>query len=96
MRKKLWSCDYEGCEEIAQWYREYKGELLKLCTKHEAYFARGHWSKSLDLSELNEDDLRYLEEKDGVLEKKGFFEVLLTRLEDGTYRVRVRDRESGE
>jgi len=64
MKRKLRKCDHKGCEEIAEWYREYKGELLKLCTKHEAYFARGHWGKSLDPSELDEDDLRYLEEKD--------------------------------
>jgi hypothetical protein len=27
--------DYEGCDDCAQWYREFKGELLKLCIKHE-------------------------------------------------------------
>ncbi len=38
MRKRIrkiweWKCDFKDCEEIAQWYRKRKGELLKLCTK---------------------------------------------------------------
>lgn len=64
-KTKILKCDFKECNEIAQWYREWKGEL-KLCTKHEVYFARQHCGRSLDPSELDEDDLRYLEEKDEV------------------------------
>jgi len=96
MKSSVWKCDFKGCEEIAQWYRWWKGDLFKLCSKHEAYFARQHWGKHLDISELDEDDIRYLEEKDEGLEEKGFFEVLLTKLGDGTFRVKVIDRETDE
>lgn len=63
-KRKIWKCDFKGCEEIAQWYREWKGELLKLCTKHEAYLARTHWGRHIEPSELDKNDVRYLEEKD--------------------------------
>lgn len=63
-KRKLLKCDFEGCNDLAQWYREFKGNLVKLCTKHEAHFSRKRWGRHVDLSELDEDDLRYLEEKD--------------------------------
>ena len=53
---------------MAQWYRVWKGELLKLCTKHEAYMARRHLGKALDSSELDGEDWAYLEEKDEPIE----------------------------
>ena len=62
--RKILRCDFKGCNEIAQWYREWKGDLLKLCTTHEVYFAKNHWGRNIELSKLDEDDLRYLEEKD--------------------------------
>ncbi len=98
MKKKIWTCDFEGCDEIAQWYRKQKGELLRLCTKHEAYLARKHWGKRLDTSELGEDDMRYLEEKEfkKESEKKRPFEVILFPLEDGTTKVKIRNRQTGE
>ena len=98
MKRKLWKCDFKGCEEIAQWYRKRKGELLKLCTKHEVYLASQHYGRSLDLSELDEDDIRYLERKEykKELEKKEPFDVGLFSLEDGTRKVRIRDRQTDE
>ena len=99
-KRKIWTCDFKECEEIAQWYRKRKRELLKLCTKHEAYLARQHYGGSLDLSELNEDDIRYLEGKERRKEfaKRHPFDVRLYSLEDGTtgFRIRVRDRETDE
>jgi hypothetical protein len=32
--------NYEGCDDCAQWYREFKGELLTLCSKHEGARAK--------------------------------------------------------
>jgi len=63
-KRNVWKCDFKGCEEIAQWYRKWKGDLFKLCTKHEAYLARKRYGRPLDPSELDEDDFRYLEEKE--------------------------------
>lgn len=63
-RKKSLKCDFEGCQEMVQWFRKYKGELLKLCTKHEAYMARAHQGRSLESEDLNPSDWQYLEEKD--------------------------------
>ena len=96
--KKLWTCDYKGCEEIAQWYRKWKGELLTLCTTHEGYFGRKHWGKHLDVTKLDEDDIRYLERKElrKELVKKKPFEVLLFPLENGTTKVRVVDKQTDE
>ena len=93
----VWTCDYEGCGEIAQWHRRWKGELFKLCTKHEAYFARKHWGRRVDESQLDEDDIRYLERKERRKEfaKKNPFDVKLFWLEDGI-KVRIRDRRTGE
>jgi len=63
-KSKVWTCDFKGCDEIAQWYRRWKGDLFKLCTKHEAYFARNHYGRRVDLSELDADDIDYLWEKE--------------------------------
>jgi len=97
MRRKIWKCDFEDCNEFAQWYRVQKGQLVKLCTKHEAYLAKKHWGKHIDPSELDEDDIHYLEEKDykEELAKEKPFEVLLFPLEDG-WKVRIRDRRTNE
>jgi len=59
-----WKCDFKDCGEIAQWYRKRKGELLKLCTKHNVYLHKQHWGRHIDFSELDEDDTQYLLEKD--------------------------------
>jgi len=67
-KKRFLKCDFRKCEEMAQWYRVWKGELLKLCTKHEAYMARRHLGKALDSSELDGEDWAYLEEKDEPIE----------------------------
>lgn len=97
MTRKIWTCDFQGCNEIAQWYRKRKGRLIKVCTKHEARLAREHWGRRVDFSELNDDDIRYLEWKEWKKElvKKEPFEVLLFQLEDGL-KVRVRDRQTNE
>jgi hypothetical protein len=63
-KKIAMKCDFRGCTEMVQWYRKYKGELLKLCTKHEACMARAHQGRSFDPKELNPDDWQYLIEKD--------------------------------
>lgn len=98
MERKLWTCDYKGCDEITQWYRIWKGELLKLCTKHEAYLAREHYGKHLDLSELNEDDMCYLEEKEErkEFEKRHPFEVMLAPLENEMWKIKIVDRRTDE
>jgi hypothetical protein len=97
MRKKMWKCSFKGCEEIAQWYRKSKGQVIKACTKHEALLAREHWGRRVDYSELTEEDIRQLETQEYWTEfaKEHPFEVLLSLLEDG-YKVRIRDRETGE
>ena len=94
----LWTCDYKGCDEFAQWCRKLKGKLLTLCTKHEAYFARKHWGKHLDVSQLDNNDIRYLERKERKKEyrKRHPFEVRLFSSEDGTRKVRIRDRPTDE
>ena len=76
MTRKIWTCDFQGCNEIAQWYRKRKGRLIKVCTKHEARLAREHWGRRVDFSELNDDDIRYLEWKEwkkelSLMSKKG-------------------------
>jgi hypothetical protein len=63
-KKKPLKCDFEGCQEMVQWYRRYKGKPLKLCTKHEARMAREHKGYSLDPRDLTPDDWQYLIEKD--------------------------------
>jgi len=95
---RMCTCDYKGCDEFAQWYRRFKGKLLTLCTKHEAEFARKPWGRSIDASKLNNDDIRYLETKE---EKKEYqkthpIEVRLHPLENGTWKIRIRDSETDE
>jgi hypothetical protein len=63
MKLEKWTCDFEGCNELAQWYRKSKGQIVKLCTKHEALLARQHWGKRVDYSELSEEDMRRLKKK---------------------------------
>lgn len=41
-KKAMWTCDFKGCNDVAQWLREFNGQLLNLCTKHEAYLANKH------------------------------------------------------
>lgn len=95
---KIWKCDFEDCEEIAQWYRKRKGQLVKLCTKHEAYLSKEHWGKRVDFSELDENNISYLERKEYKREsvKRIPFEITLRFLEDRTIRVLVRDRQTNE
>ena len=92
------TCDYKNCDEFAQWYRRFKGKLLTLCTKHEVEFARKPWGRSIDASELNDDDIRYLERKEEEKEyrKAHPFEVRLFSAENGTRKITIRDSETGE
>ena len=91
------TCDYKGCEENAQWYRKRKGKLLKLCTKHEGEFARKHWGRHVDFSELNEDDINYLKWKEyrKELAKKEPFEVKEFPLKEGL-KVSIKDKQTNE
>jgi len=95
--RRAWTCDFIGCNEIAQWYRRRKGRLVKLCTKHEVHLAREHWGKRLDETELNEYDMSYLEAKERrkELAKKHPFGVRIHKLEGG-WRVTIEDEETGE
>jgi len=95
---RMFTCDYKNCDEFAQWYRRFKGKLLTLCTKHEAEFARKHWGRSIDASELNNDDIRHLESKEEEKEyqKTHPFEVRLFSAENGTRKITIRDSETGE
>jgi hypothetical protein len=95
---KIWKCDFEDCEEVAQWYRRGKGRLVKLCTKHEVYLSKQHWGKRVDFSELNEEDIRYLEGKERRAEftKRHPFDVRFYPLEDKTTKIAIRDRQTGE
>jgi hypothetical protein len=95
---RMCTCDYEDCDEFAQWYRRLKGKLLTLCTKHEVEFARKHWGRSIDASELNSNDIRYLEGKE---EKKEYrkthpFKVRFFLEENETWKIRIRDSETDE
>jgi hypothetical protein len=56
-------CDYEGCSEYVRRYRKWKGKVVKLCIKHNEQMSREHLGKQIDASELDEDDIRFLEEK---------------------------------
>jgi hypothetical protein len=62
-KMKQWPCDFKNCCEIATWYRRWKGDLLKLCTKHEAYMRGKHYGRSVNESELDREDMAYLFEK---------------------------------
>jgi hypothetical protein len=63
-KRPLRRCDYKGCPEMVQWFRRYKGEILKLCTKHYAKMAKEHLGQSVEAKDLTSDDLEYLYEKD--------------------------------
>jgi len=97
MRTKVRLCDFAGCDEIAQWYRKSKGQIVKVCTTHEALLARQHWGRRIDYSELDEDDIRRLETKVywNEYEKKHPFEVMLTPSEDER-EVKVHDLQTSE
>ena len=69
MKQKKYFCDFEGCNEIAQWYRAFKGKLFTFCTKHEAMFSRKHWGRHLRESDLTKDDLEYLVWKDASIDE---------------------------
>lgn len=96
--RHTWKCDVKGCEEIARRYREYKGELLKLCTKHEALFQEQHLGRHVDYLRLSEDDIRYLQEKEAEREfdRKYPFEESFLRLENGTQKIRIKDKRTDE
>ena len=93
----VWTCDYKGCDEFAQWCRVYKGELLTLCTKHHALVGRKKWGKHLDVSKLSEDDIRYLvrKERRKEFERRHPFDVRLFGLENG-WKIKVRDLQTDE
>lgn len=96
MGRKLWKCDFEKCGDIALWIRKWKGQLFRLCTKHEAYFQRNHWGRHVDELELTEDDFCYFERKDKEFEKKGLVNLTIYKLKDGSDKIRVTNRETGE
>lgn len=97
MSRKMWKCDFKDCEEIAQWYRYYKGELWKFCTKHETQFAKQHWGKRVDFSELDKDDIQYLQEKESHSEyvKKVPFKIDW-KIKEKIHYIDVKDRKTGE
>jgi hypothetical protein len=97
-KRKLWKCDFKDCDEIGQWYRECKGEIVKLCTRHETILAKQHWGRRVDFLDLDEDNIRYLQGKEyhSELMKKIPFKILLRRLEDKTTQVEVNDRQTGK
>ena len=96
--RKMWKCDFEDCEEFAQWYRRKKGKIVKLCTKHEVQLAKEHWGRRVDFSELTHNDIRYFNKKESETESanKIPFEIQLIHLEDGTLRVAVKDRRTNK
>lgn len=63
-KRRTWKCDFEGCKEIAEWYRIVKGTPVKLCTHHETHMRKQHMGKPIDYSQLDGDNMLYLEEKD--------------------------------
>ncbi len=85
-----------GCDDYAQWVRVHKGELFTLCTKHHALLGRKKWGKHLDVSKLSEDDIRYLVGKERRKEsaRRHPFDVRMYPLEDGTTKIKVRDRKT--
>ena len=98
-KRKMWKCDFEDCEEIAQWYRKYKGKLVKLCTKHETHLSKQHYGRRVDFSELTKDDIDYLEEKESRSEyfKNVPFKIICKHFSDEkTYCIDVKDRITGE
>lgn len=97
MRRKMWTCDFEGCTEIAQWYRKSKGQIIKVCKKHEARLAKEHWGRRVDYTELDMEDMCRLETKElrSEFDKEHPFDVELSQLDDGR-KVRVRDSQTRE
>jgi hypothetical protein len=97
MSRKMWKCDFKDCEEIAQWYRICKGELVKVCTKHETQLAKQHYGKRVDFSELDEDDIQYLQRKENHSEyvKKVPFKVDC-KIKENTVFMDIKDRKTGE
>jgi hypothetical protein len=97
MKLEKWTCDFNGCDELAQWYRRSKGQIVKLCTKHEALLARQHWGKRVDYSELSEEDMRRLKTKvyRDEYKKEHPFDVRTEWVEDG-WKVRVSDIQTKE
>lgn len=97
MKLETWTCDFEGCDEIAQWYRRSKGQILKLCTKHEALLSRKHWGRSVDYTELTEADMDRLRTKVywAEYDKEHPFEVLMSKSAE-QMKVRVSDLLTGE
>ena len=91
MTRKLWKCDFGGCDEIAQWYRVKKNDLVKLCTKHEAYLARQRWGKSIPESKLDERDIRYLQNKDRDIAEMGYFDIRERQQKDGKVKLEIKD-----
>jgi hypothetical protein len=98
MSRHEWKCDVKGCEEIARRYRLYKGDLFKLCTKHEASFENEHMGRRVGFLELDEDDIRYLEEKEAEWEftRKYPFWESTSKLENGTHKIRIIDKRTDE
>jgi ssDNA-binding Zn-finger/Zn-ribbon topoisomerase 1 len=64
-KRKTWKCDFENCNEIAEWYRKIRGIPIKLCTRHEAHMRKQRMGKPLDFSQLTADDIWFLEKKEG-------------------------------
>lgn len=98
-KRKMWKCDFEDCEEIAQWYRLCKGKLMKLCTKHETQLSKQHFGKRVDYSELDKDDIDYLQEKESRSEyfKKVPFRIDCKYFPDEKmYYIDVKDRITGK
>jgi hypothetical protein len=95
--RKMWKCDFKDCEEIAQWYRVCKGKLVKLCTKHETQLAKQHYGRRVDFSELDEDDIHYLQEKESRFEyfKKVPFKIDW-KIKEKIHYIDVKDRKTGE
>lgn len=63
-RPKTWKCDFKNCHEIARYYRDVKGTLVKVCLHHEVQMRKQRMGKPLDFSELSYEEISDLEEKD--------------------------------
>ena len=92
------TCDYKGCDDFAQWYREVDGQILTFCSKHEAECHRRRIGKKIDESKLDEQDILELEEKEREREhrlKKPFYVKQLS-IENGIAKIRIYDRQTNE
>jgi len=63
-KRKTWKCNFRHCPNVAEYYRDVKGTLVKLCLHHDVQMRKERMGKPVDFTELSYEDILDLEEKD--------------------------------